>query len=528
MPATDTSIPQAGKRVAKRANQLDKSPRRTVDETTVKRGAIYARYSVQEDGKLTDHKQIADCKARAASNGIDVSADRMYVDKGRSAGGDVRRPEWERLLDDMRAGRIDVVLVAKLDRFTRSLDDFVAVRREMQMLNVELISLSENFDTTTAMGQAMQDLVIVFAKLELAMISERNAGIAKFRRDNNMIPAGVPPYGYRKVGVGGEAKYVIDKAEAKVVRGMVSAIMRGQSLRQVTASLIANNVPISRGVAARAEKAGKRGSWTYQQVRRILTGPAIAGLRDEIGTDQFMAAPWDAIVPVDEWQAMLDELAAAGRKVMGLRKQNDGKVNLLSGILRCGRCGHGMRPKRYHQGETLRYCCTSATNLNACGGLSVKAADAEAHVIAELFDALRGRRLAPLTFRDDERAAEIERELDELDQAYQRTGPGSITFAQWQKFRAAREAELATVEAEATIDRRASTLVKLVGKEIDVPTAWDAIDDDGAPMIDMETKRAVIREVFPLITVRDNSGRGGRVPIADRLNIADTVQAVTS
>ena len=96
----------------------------------------------------------------------------VYREEGHS-GKDLKRPEFERLMQDVQSGRVNTVIVWKIDRLTRSLNDFSALWQALQDRGVELVSLNENFDTSTAIGRAMLSIVLVFAQLEREQTGEK-------------------------------------------------------------------------------------------------------------------------------------------------------------------------------------------------------------------------------------------------------------------------------------------------------------------------------------------------------------------
>ena len=110
----------------------------------------------------------------------DVSSLDFYIDAGRSAK-DQNRPELQRLKRDIAAGEIDIVICFKLDRITRSLKDFVDLWELFHEHDVDVISLREKFDTSMPTGEAMLQLIMVFAQLERRMTAERTASIMKDR-----------------------------------------------------------------------------------------------------------------------------------------------------------------------------------------------------------------------------------------------------------------------------------------------------------------------------------------------------------
>ena len=136
------------------------------------KGACYVRvstdnqlenYSIEEQ---TDRLQ-AYCRAR------DITITEFYTDGGYS-GGSINRPALQQMLKDIRSGEINLVIVYKLDRLSRSQKDTLTLIEDHFLANhVDFISVSENFDTSTPFGRAMIGILSVFAQLEKEQITER-------------------------------------------------------------------------------------------------------------------------------------------------------------------------------------------------------------------------------------------------------------------------------------------------------------------------------------------------------------------
>ena len=142
----------------------------------MKQVAIYARVSTER--QKTD-PQLRDLRIFAKSRGWQVKDE--YIDRGES-GTKVSRPELNRLMDDVREGRVDGVLVWKFDRFARSLHHLVVTLQEFNERGIGFISYQENIDLSTSMGRAMYGIIGAMAQLERDMISERvKAGLASAR-----------------------------------------------------------------------------------------------------------------------------------------------------------------------------------------------------------------------------------------------------------------------------------------------------------------------------------------------------------
>lgn len=142
------------------------------------KAALYARVSTTDKGQDPD-LQLRELRRYAEARGWQIAGE--YVDVGQSGAKD-RRPELDRLMDDARKRRVDLVLVWKLDRFGRSLRHLVNSLGELDALGVGFVSFSESIDLTTPAGRLMCHLLAAFAQFERDLIRERvKAGISNAR-----------------------------------------------------------------------------------------------------------------------------------------------------------------------------------------------------------------------------------------------------------------------------------------------------------------------------------------------------------
>ena len=122
--------------------------------------AIYARQSVDKKDSISIESQIEFCKYELKGGNC-----KEYKDKGYS-GKNTERPQFQQLMQDIESGLVRKVVVYKLDRISRSILDFANMMELFQQYNVEFVSSTEKFDTSTPMGRAMLNICIVFAQLE--------------------------------------------------------------------------------------------------------------------------------------------------------------------------------------------------------------------------------------------------------------------------------------------------------------------------------------------------------------------------
>ncbi|MBT3404919.1 recombinase family protein [archaeon] len=134
--------------------------------------AIYVRVSTEEQAKegLSVDAQIDKCQAFCKARGWEIY--RVYKDAGFSAG-KMERPAMELLLRDANEKKFQIILVYKIDRFSRKLKDLIMVLEDLKQKNINFTSVTEQIDTTSAMGEAFFQIIGVFAQLERGMVKER-------------------------------------------------------------------------------------------------------------------------------------------------------------------------------------------------------------------------------------------------------------------------------------------------------------------------------------------------------------------
>lgn len=134
--------------------------------------AIYSRVSTEEQAKegLSVEAQIDKCEAFCKARGWNIY--KIYKDAGYSAGS-LNRPSLELLLRDAKEKKFNIILVYKIDRFSRRLRDLILVLEELKQEKINFTSVTEQIDTTSAMGEAFFQIIGVFAQLERSMVKER-------------------------------------------------------------------------------------------------------------------------------------------------------------------------------------------------------------------------------------------------------------------------------------------------------------------------------------------------------------------
>src|SRR6202165_2250499 len=186
--------------------------------TTVGRRAIYTRVSTDQ-GLEQDFNSL-DAQYEASQAYIRSQAHagwtllRAKYDDGGFSGGHTDRPALQRLLEDVRSGEIDVIVVYKVDRLTRSLADFAKLVELFDKHTVSFVSVTQQFNTTTSMGRLTLNVLLSFAQFEREVTSERIRDKIAASKRKGLWVGGMAPLGYDTR----DRKVVVIKSEAEIVR----------------------------------------------------------------------------------------------------------------------------------------------------------------------------------------------------------------------------------------------------------------------------------------------------------------------
>ena len=235
--------------------------------------AAYVRVSTQEQateghsiGEQTDRLKKY-CEAH------DWHLFKVYTDPGFS-GSNMNRPALQKLLADAHAGNFQKVIVYKLDRISRSQKDTLyLIEDELLANNIDFVSMTENFDTSTPFGRAMIGILAVFAQLEREQIKERMSMGRTARAKQGKFPGGIVPMGYDYVN----GEFVINEYEAMIVRDIFEKFIAGASFNSISTALNDKGYRTSNGSLYRARNISRIlesktyiGFFKYQQDYRYL------------------------------------------------------------------------------------------------------------------------------------------------------------------------------------------------------------------------------------------------------------------
>lgn len=356
--------------------------------------AIYSRKSKFTGKGESIENQIQLCTNHAKSLGIDKFL--IYEDEGFS-GGTTDRPQFQKMLKDAKSKKFNFLICYRLDRISRNIADFSTLINKLQELNIDFISIREQFDTSTPMGRAMMYIASVFAQLERETIAERI-------RDNmlELAKSGRWLGGQTPLGFESEKISYFDSAfkersmykltpidnELKIVKLIFNKYLELKSLRKVTQYLLENNIKtkldaewnvrsvsdlLSNPTYVRADtsvfsylnKKGITTTGTPDGTHGILTYNKKKGTAQYREMDEWIAtiAKHEGIIESEKWLEIQETLKENKAKAPKLGKTHNA---LLTGILRCGKCGANMTV--IHGGidkygkKIYYYSCTMKTN----------------------------------------------------------------------------------------------------------------------------------------------------------------------
>ena len=271
------------------------------------RCAIYTRKS-SEEGLEQDFNSL-DAQREACAAYIVSQASEGWsqlsetYDDGGISGGTMARPALRRLLADIAAGKIDIVVVYKVDRLTRSLLDFAKLVEAMDKAEVSFVSITQSFNTTTSMGRLTLNMLLSFAQFEREVTAERIRDKIAASKAKGMWMGGVVPLGYTANG----RTLAIDEEHAALIRSVFDRYLAVQNVRRLTAQLADKGIRVPKRVTGTGRELGNK-PFTRGQIYKILSNPLYIGKICHKG--EIYDGQHDAIVDRETWDRVQAQLEA--------------------------------------------------------------------------------------------------------------------------------------------------------------------------------------------------------------------------
>jgi site-specific DNA recombinase len=271
---------------------------------------------------------------------------RAGYDDGGCSGATMDRPALQRLLAEIAAGRVDTVVVYKIDRLTRSLTDFAKIVEILDARGASFVSVTQQFNTTTSMGRLTLNILLSFAQFEREVIGERIRDKIAASKKKGMWMGGVPPLGYQVQ----DRKLVIIESEAEIVRSIFRRYAQLGSVRLLRGALEARGVKSKSWTSAAGRVIGgkpfSRGALYLMLQNRLYRG-------EIVHKGQSHSGEHTPIIDQPMWDTVQERLAAntAARNSGTLTRQS----SLLAGML-FDDDGNRMTPSHaVKQGTRYRY-----------------------------------------------------------------------------------------------------------------------------------------------------------------------------
>ncbi|MBT9255865.1 recombinase family protein [Phycicoccus sp. MAQZ13P-2] len=437
--------------------------------------AIYARISQDRGGEgLGTQRQLADCRAEAERRGWPAPVE--YVDDDTSAYSGKVRPQYRAMLDAIRAGDVDAVVVWHMDRLHRrpiELEEFADTCTRAGVKDV--VTLHGEFDLGSGDGLLVARLMAAVAANESDAKSRRTK-----RKQRELAERGLPSGGgMRPFGFTPDRLH-LDEAEAATIRTLASRLLAGEPLVSLVRWLQDSDIHTVTGK-----------EWRTTTVRNLLLSPRIAGLREHQGQVIGKAA-WPAIITEEDHARIVALLKDPAR-----RTNRSARAYLLSGLLRCGKCGSKMVTGRSR--DRRRYMCRTGPDFGGCGGTMISASVEELVAEAvlyrldtpELAAAIDGQQ------RKDENSAALSEsiaadaaQLEELAGLY---AAKAITGPEWVTARTAIDARLKANRARQASQAGSTALAGHIGNASALRREW--------PQTNLSRQVPIVRALISHITI---------------------------
>lgn len=341
--------------------------------------AAYLRVSTEEqaqlvEGSLDSQKyRISEfVKARCAEKSDWGKIVDFYIDDGYSAK-DTKRPAYQRMMTDIRKGKVNLILVADLSRLSRNILDFSNLLDFLDKWKAKFLSMKEQFDTSTPAGKMMVFNMINLAQFEREQTSERVALNAHARAMRGLLNGGRAIMGYKR-DPDKPGTLIVNEDESSVVKTIFKTFLecgdRAKTCKQLHEMQI---FPKGDSESGHGRKSAK---WNVNTLGRLLNQTAYIGHKevnrgnkdaDPNGLKpwqkyQVVKATWPSIISEDLFYSVQKVLAEQGTISIARKANGETRSFLLSGVLSCGSCGnplmghtsHGARSKhRYYVHSTF-------------------------------------------------------------------------------------------------------------------------------------------------------------------------------
>ena len=352
------------------------------------RCAVYTRKSTEEGLEMEYNSLDAQYDSAVsyiksqASNGWTLLP--KHYDDGGFSGGNVNRPALQELMKDIESDKIDIVVVYKIDRLSRSLCDFTDLLKIFEAHHVSFVSVTQQIDTSNAAGRMMLHVLISFAQYERETITDRIRDKVYATMKKGMWYGGVNPFGYKVV----DKHLIVEPETAEIVRFIFKRYAELGSAKTLAAEL-----------QCKFGSKCDNQPWRMQQLYRILRNPIYKGMILHKRSGQLFKGIHEGIVEESLWEDCNRILGHQNGEQPSVHRES---AAILKGLLRCGHCGGAMSPAFSNKRSGVRYSyyrCVTAGKVthSTCPVKNISAELIEREVIAQLGVVMKSPEFIKLT-----------------------------------------------------------------------------------------------------------------------------------
>lgn len=415
---------------------------------------IYARQSVDKKDSLSIEAQIKLCRQLAGEDA------KVFKDKGFS-GKNIKRPAFTELIEAVKAGTVKKIFVYRLDRFSRSIADFGRLWELLEEHGVEFQSVTEQFDTSSPMGRAMLNIILVFAQLERETTAERVKDNYIHRFKLGAWPGGPAPYGFDLTKIiedGRKVSSLVKNEKAEIVKFIFEEYAKTDtSLRSIAKDLTEKRI-----------HGPRREVWDNVTLSRLLHSPLYVRANDEIYLhylakgmqiqqeaeafdgihacniicrrdhsknkynslqDQMLTVSnHEGIIEADLWLNVQDKLSNNKQ----FSRANAGKYSWLTGLLKCAKCGYAVKVNYSKPEDKIYLKCSGRSNLGVCDSrISVDLKELEDYISRRIGGMLKEAPPTDIIPSGNGNAAEvlkIEQKIERLVNALAESGEIAVSY----------------------------------------------------------------------------------------------------
>lgn len=483
------------------------------------RVALYTRVSTdmqasKEEGSL--ETQEARLRAAVLSRAGEHEVRYVFREEGES-GKSLDRPALQKLLAHARRGDIDLILVTRIDRLSRSLLDFYTMHQLFEKHQVQFVSLNETFDTSSAVGRAMLKLVLVFAELEREQTAERTRLAIQARAERGLWNGGPPPLGYNSLR-GGHLEVNLEEAEQ--VRAIFGKYLELRSAHKVAAWLNAQGFRQKLYTSRRRGDTGGK-DFNISVVRHILQSRLYLGEIEHKGA--IFKGQHQALIDRDLYDRV-QGIMTSNTLVPTAAREWAQYDYLLTGLVRCS-CGHALTSSsgKGNGGNYYYYRCTGIQKWveHKCEVRQVRAERVDEAVMSLLRDAAHqpslimeaiaeANAMARQTVKPlEERVQTLKRELAEAERragevlsSILSSGVGRTATAK----RLLLETELRQDQLRTALGVAEGELLAKSTQQLDLEVVVDVLRtlDESFVTLSLAEKREFLGHIFKGVTVYPN------------------------